>query len=97
MGTPGTPLYDLTQRFYGNVMYVPVGDKVQAFPPHNYATTVPIVYANHPIADYQLVSPYWTDTSDGQLAGVNFTGSTGQPTGQRAVEPGSSQSTSKSR
>jgi hypothetical protein len=72
MGSPSTPSYDLTQRFYGNVMYVPVGDKVQPFPPHNYATTVPVVYANQSIADYQLVSPYWTNTSDGQLAGVNF-------------------------
>jgi len=97
MGTPGTPPYDLTQRFYGNVMYVPVGDKVQAFPPHNYATTVPMVYANQSTADYQLVSPYWTDTSDGQLAGVNFTGYTAQSTGKKAVEPGSSQSTGKRR
>ena len=97
MGTPGTPPYDLTQRFYGNMMYVPVGDKVQVFPPHNYATTVPIVYANQSTADYQLVSPYWTDTSDGQLAGVNLTGSTGQPTGKKTVELGSSQSTGKPR
>jgi hypothetical protein len=72
MGSPSTPSCDLTQRFYGNVMYVPVGDKVHPFPPHNYATTVPVVYANQSIADYQLVSPYWTNTSDGQLAGANF-------------------------
>ena len=72
MGSPNTPSYDVTQRFYGNVMYVPVGNKVQPFPPHNYATTVPVVYAHQSIPDYQLVSPYWTNTSDGQLAGVNF-------------------------
>jgi len=95
MGAPTSP--DVNTRYYGNVMYVPVGNKMQAFPPHNYATTVPIVYANQSTADYQLVSPYWTDTSDGQLAGVNFTGFTGQSTGKKAVEPGSSQSTGKRR
>ena len=46
MGLPGTPPYDLTQRYYGNVMYVPLGDKVQTFPPHNYASTVPFTYVS---------------------------------------------------
>jgi len=71
MGTPSTPPYDLTQRFYGNVMYVAAGNIVRAWPPHNYATTVPLTYVNPASFDYQLLTPYWTDTSDGQLAGVN--------------------------
>ena len=70
MGTPSTPPYDLTQRFYGNVMYVPTGNKVQSFPPHNYATTVPFTYVNPLTGDFQLLTPYWTDTSDGNIAGV---------------------------
>ena len=72
MGTPSAPPYDLTRRFYGDVMYVPSSNKVYTFPAHNYATTVPFTYVNPPIGDYQLLTPHWTDTSDGQLAGVNF-------------------------
>jgi hypothetical protein len=72
MGAPSTTPNDLTGRYYGNVMYVPVGDRVYSFPPHNYATTVPLSYVNQGIGDYQIASPYWTDTSDGKLAGVNF-------------------------
>jgi hypothetical protein len=51
-------------------MYVPSGDKVQTWPAHNYATTVPFVVANPASFNYQLTSPYWTDTSDGHVAGV---------------------------
>jgi hypothetical protein len=72
MGTPSTPPYDVTRRFYGNVMHVPSNSKIYTFPAHNYATTVPLTYVNQPIGDYQLLTPYWTDTSDGQLAGINF-------------------------
>jgi hypothetical protein len=71
MGDPSTPPYDLTQRFYGNVMYVPSGDKVQSFPPANYATMVPFTYVDPSSYNYQLLTPYWTNTSDGQLAGIN--------------------------
>ena len=71
MGYPSTPPYDLTQRFYGNVMYVPSGDTVRTFPPHNYATTVPLTYVNPAAFNYQLLTPYWTDTSNGSIAGVN--------------------------
>jgi hypothetical protein len=71
MGSPSTPPYDLTQRFYGNVMYVPMGDKVQTFPTHNYATTVPVTYVAIAANDYQLATPYWTDTSDGKVAGID--------------------------
>ena len=70
--SPSTPPYDLTQRFYGNVMYVPAGNKVYTYPAHNYASTVVFTYVNPSIGDYQLLTPNWTDTSDGQISGVNF-------------------------
>ena len=72
MGYPSTPPYDLTQRFYGNVMYVPSGDTVRTFPPHNYATTVPLTYVNPAAFNYQLLTPYWTDTRNGMLAGIDY-------------------------
>jgi hypothetical protein len=71
MGDPSISPYDLTQRYYGNVMYVPTGNKVQVFPPHNYATTVPFTFVNPGALNYQLLTPFWTDTSDGNIAGVN--------------------------
>ena len=72
MGNPTTPPYDLTQRFYGNVMYVPPTNKTATWPLHNYATTVPFTYVDYANGDYQLVTPYWTDTSDGQISGISF-------------------------
>ena len=76
-GTAGLTQYmgdpaPLDARYKGNVMYVPVGDKVQAFPVHNYASTLPLAYAAPGGMNYQLLTPYWTDTSDGRLAGVNY-------------------------
>ncbi len=68
MGVPGP----VDTRFRGNVMYVPVGDRVQTFPVHNYASTVPFTYVAPSTGDYQLVTPYWTDTSDGKLAGITY-------------------------
>lgn len=68
MAAPTTPPYDQTQRFYGNVIYAPPGEKVPtSWPAHNYVTTVPFTFD----ANSKLVTPYWTDTSDGRLAGVN--------------------------
>ena len=72
MGSPNTAPYDLTRRFYGNVMYVPPGSKVHSFPAHNYATPVTFNYVNPQGGDYQLASPLWTDTSDGKLAGIDW-------------------------
>jgi len=72
MGTPSTAPYDLTQRFYGNAMYAPSGSKVQSFPPHNYATTVPFTYVNPATGNFQLLTPNWTDTSDGNITGVQY-------------------------
>jgi hypothetical protein len=85
MNNPTMPPYDLTQRFHGNVMYVPAGDRVQTFPAHNYATMVPFAYVDSTHLNYQLVTPYWTDTSDGRLAGIDY------QTLSRGLESGGSQ------
>lgn len=71
MGMPNTTPHDLTKRYYGNVMFVQSADKVQPFPPHNYSTPLAFTWVNPTGADYQLLSPDWTDTSDGNIAGVN--------------------------
>ena len=71
MGMPNVAPNDVTQRYYGNVMYVPTGTKVQVFTPHNYSTTLPFVFVDPARFNYQLMSPYWTDTSDGSIAGIN--------------------------
>lgn len=70
MGMPNTAPYDLTQRYYGNVMYVPSGTGVKPWPAHNYATTVPFTYVDPTHFNYQLLTPYWTDTSDGNISGI---------------------------
>ena len=67
-GTTGLNYYmsdpaPLAPRFYGNVMFVPGGDRLQTFPVHNYATMVSFTYVNPTQGDYQLASPYWTDTT----------------------------------
>jgi hypothetical protein len=67
MGTPGP----VDGRFRGNAMYVPSGDRVQTFPVHNYATTVKFSYISPITGNYHLSIPYWTDTSDGWLAGID--------------------------
>jgi len=72
MGDPTAPPYDITQRFRGNVMYAPPGDKIQTYPAHNYATMVPFTYVSPAVNNYQLASPYWTDTSDGKLTGIDY-------------------------
>ena len=61
-----------SSRYIGNVMFVPTGDNLASWPPHNYATTVPFIFADPSQGDYELVSPYWTDTSDGTLSGVDM-------------------------
>ncbi len=77
-GTTGLTYYmgdpaPLAPRFLGNVMFVPSGDRLQSFPVHNYATMVSLTYVSPQNTDYQLLSPQWTDTSDGKLAGINWT------------------------
>ena len=71
MGYPSTPPYDLAQRFYGNVMYVPPGDTVRTFPTHNLSTTKAFRYVDPDKRNYDLLQPKWNETSDGKLAGVD--------------------------
>ncbi|MGC2112654.1 MAG: MBG domain-containing protein, partial [Candidatus Korobacteraceae bacterium] len=76
-GTDGMTYYmgdpaPLATRYWGNVMFVPSGDRVQSWPAHNYATTVPFVYQNPANGDYILQSPYWTDTTDGKESGIDW-------------------------
>ncbi len=59
-------------RFLGNVMYVQSTDKVQPWPVHNYATSVPFTYIDQSQGNYQLATPDWMDTSDGKEAGVDY-------------------------
>jgi len=72
MGTPSTQPYDITHRLYGNVMFVPSNNRVYTFTASNDATTVPLTYVYPSVGDYQLLTPYWTNTSDGQLSGINY-------------------------
>lgn len=71
MGSPNAPSQDLNRRFYGNVIFVAPEDRVQAFPPHNLATTKAFRYVNPEKGNYDLLQPKWTETSDGKLAGVD--------------------------
>lgn len=71
MGLPNTSPNDITQRYYGNVMWVQPADKVQTFPAGNTSQTAAFTYVNPSALDYQLLTPYWTNTSDGQLSGVD--------------------------
>jgi hypothetical protein len=59
-------------RFAGNAMFAPSGDRVATWPPHNYATTVSFIFSDVSRGNYQLVTPAWTDTSDGKIAGVDM-------------------------
>jgi len=76
-GTTGLGYYmgdpsPLAPRFLGNVMFVPSGDRVATWPLHNYATMVPVTYVNPGNGNYQLLTPYWADTSDGRLSGIDW-------------------------
>jgi hypothetical protein len=76
-GLTGLNLYipnpsPVATRYLGNVMFVPIGDRVATWPLHNYATMVPVTYVNPGNANYQLLTPYWTDTSDGRLSGIDW-------------------------
>jgi hypothetical protein len=95
-GTTGLTYYmgdpaPLDKRFLGNVIYVPPGDATHPFPPKNSLQTK-IAYADPAAANYQLVSPNWTQTSDKLPAGVDMTaldaataGAASGTTGQKAT------------
>jgi hypothetical protein len=69
MDDPTNPDANLANRFYGNVMLVPTGDKAQTFTPHNITTTA-IAFKDPANGDYS--TPSYTDTSDGKPAGVDM-------------------------
>jgi hypothetical protein len=71
MPDPNTSPNDVTHRYYGNVMWVPSTDKVQTWPSGNLAQTDVLTYINPSALDYQLLTPSWTTTTDGQVSGVN--------------------------
>jgi hypothetical protein len=76
-GTTGMGIYmgdpsPLAPRYLGNVMFVPIGDQVATWPVHNDATTVPFTYVDPGNGDYQLLTPDWTDTSDGKISGIDW-------------------------
>ena len=63
----------LAQRFYGNVMFVPSGDSKQTWPgTSNDATTTPLTYVNPSGGNYQLLIPNWTNTTDGNVSGIDW-------------------------
>jgi hypothetical protein len=75
-GTTGLNSYmsapaPMAPRYFGNVMFVPSGDRVQTWPAANDATATPLVFA----PNYQLTTPLWTQTTDGKPAGIFNTGS----------------------
>jgi hypothetical protein len=61
----------LDPRYLGNVMYVPSDNSIQQWPAHNFATPIPFVYVDQYQGNYQLLIPYWLDTSDGKEAGID--------------------------
>src|SRR5271165_6758330 len=67
MGDPSP----VNPRLFGNVFYAPRPDSIYSIPPNNYTSSVPFTYVSPSTGNYQLSSPYWTATSDGNLAGVN--------------------------
>jgi hypothetical protein len=76
-GTTGLGYYmsdpsPLVPRYLGNVMFVPSGDRVASWPAHNDATTVPFTYVDPGNGDYQLLTPDWTDTTDGKISGIDW-------------------------
>ena len=71
MGNPSTSPNDFAHRFYGNVMWVQPGVKAFTYPTSNLTPTAAFTYVNPSAFDYQLSTPYWTTTSDGQESGVN--------------------------
>ena len=79
MGASGAPSSDLNKRFFGNVMYVPTGDGVQPFPPHNLSTTKAFVFVDPAKGNFELLLPKWNETSDGKRVGIDFSTLPQQP------------------
>jgi|SRR5215472_7900711 len=73
IGAPSTPPFDVAQRFRGNVLYVPPGDKIQSFPPHNLSTSKAFRHVDPATGNFQPLEPRWTEATDGKRAGIDFT------------------------
>jgi hypothetical protein len=71
MGLPNTSPNDITARFSGNVIWIQPGVRAASYPSTNMTQTAPFTYINPSAMDYQLLTPIWTNTSDGQESGVN--------------------------
>jgi len=59
-------------RFFGNVMWNSSGQPTWTWPPNNYISTTGPTYVSPSTCNYTLLSPNWTDTTDGTLSGVNM-------------------------
>ncbi|HVP50189.1 MAG TPA: hypothetical protein VMT56_03100 [Candidatus Bathyarchaeia archaeon] len=71
MALPASPT--IADRFYGNAMAAPGSDTVQTWPgSSNLATKSPFVYADPANGNYELLSPSWTNTTDGAIPGINW-------------------------
>jgi hypothetical protein len=71
LGDSDAEPHSLNKRFFGNVMYVPPGDRGGAFLPHNLSTSKAFSYVDPAKGNYELLQPKWTETSDGK-AGINY-------------------------
>ena len=72
MGSSAPNSVGVDKRFYGNVIFVPDGDRTQSFPPHNLVSTKPPKWVDPAAGNYTLADPKFTDTTDGKAAGVDF-------------------------
>lgn len=86
-GTTGLAYYmgdptSMTPRYFGNVMFVPSGDSVKTWPgTSNDATTAPFTYVDPGHGNYQLLTPDWLTTTDGNVSGIDWN------TVQQAMNP----------
>ena len=71
-GYMSDPTGDFPSRYFGNVMFLPTGNPTN-WPANNDATGVPFTYVNPGGGDYQLLVPDWTDTTDGNVSGIDWT------------------------
>lgn len=71
-GYMSDPSGDFPARYFGDVMLLPSGAPTN-WPANNDATFTPFTYVNPGSGDYQLLIPDWTDTTDGNVSGIDWT------------------------
>lgn len=71
MGNPSTVPNDFNARFYGNVIWAQPGETVPSYPVTDLTQAAPFTYVNPSAMDYQLLTPVWTNTTDGKQAGID--------------------------